>query len=112
MTKIEAIIRPNKADDVKESLDEIGVKGITMTNVMGAGKQRGRTQFYRGQEYVINLLEKVKIECIVADEEAESVVDAIRNAAFTGEIGDGKIFISRIDDAIRIRTGEHGDIAI
>lgn len=112
MTKIEAIIRPNKADDVKEALDEIGVKGITMTRVLGAGKQRGRTQFYRGQEYVINLLEKIKIECIVADDEAESIVDAIRKAAFTGEIGDGKIFISRIDDAIRIRTGEHGDIAI
>jgi nitrogen regulatory protein P-II 1 len=112
MTKIEAIIRPGKLDDVKDALDEIGVKGITVINVMGAGKQRGRTQYYRGQEYVVNLLDKTKIETVVADDMAEKTVEAIKNAAFTGEIGDGKIFLSKVDDAIRIRTGERGEIAL
>ncbi|MHB9037623.1 MAG: P-II family nitrogen regulator [Armatimonadota bacterium] len=112
MTKIEAIIRPAKLDDVKEALDEVGIKGITVTNVMGAGKQRGRTQYYRGQEYVVNLLDKTKIETVVSDDMAESVIDAIKKAAFTGEIGDGKIFVSKVDEVIRIRTGECGQIAI
>lgn len=112
MTKIEAIIRPGKMDDVKEALDEIGIKGITVVNVMGAGKQRGRTQYYRGQEYVVNLLDKTKIETVVADSMVEPVIQAITKAAFTGEIGDGKIFISKVDDAVRIRTGERGDIAL
>lgn len=112
MTKIEAIIRPGKMDDVKEALDEIGIKGITVVNVMGAGKQRGRTQYYRGQEYVVNLLDKTKIETVVADSMVESVIQAITKAAFTGEIGDGKIFVSKVDDAVRIRTGERGDIAL
>lgn len=112
MVKIEAVIRPGKLDDVKDALDEIGVKGITVINVMGAGKQRGRTQFYRGQEYVVNLLDKTKIETVVADAVAEQVIEAISKAAFTGEIGDGKIFVSRVYDAIRIRTGERGDIAL
>ncbi len=112
MTKVEAIIRPGKLDDVKAALDDLGVKGITAINVMGAGKQRGRTQFYRGQEYVVNLLDKTKIETVVADDIVEAVVDAIINAASTGEIGDGKIFLSRVDDAIRIRTGERGDAAL
>jgi len=112
MTKIEAIIRPGKLDDVKDALDQLGVKGITVTHVMGAGKQRGRTQYYRGQEYMINLLDKTKIECIVTDDFVESVINSVRNAAFTGEIGDGKIFISKIENAIRIRTGETGDVAV
>lgn len=112
MTKIEAIIRPGKLDDVKEALDEIGVKGITVMSVMGAGKQRGRTQYYRGAEYVVNLLDKTKIETIVADEIVENVIATICKAASTGEIGDGKIFVSKVDEAIRIRTGERGDIAL
>jgi nitrogen regulatory protein P-II 1 len=112
MIKIEAIIRPNKLDDVKEALDEVGVKGITVTHVMGAGKQRGRTQYYRGQEYVVNLVAKVKIETVVLDDLAPGVINAIVDAANTGEIGDGKIFMTRIDDAIRIRTHEEGEIAV
>lgn len=109
MIKIEAIIRPAKLDDVKAALDEIGIKGITVINVMGAGKQRGRTQYYRGQEYVVNLLDKTKIETVVTDDAVEDVIEAITKAAFTGEIGDGKIFLSKIDEAIRIRTGERGE---
>ncbi|MCE5324420.1 P-II family nitrogen regulator [bacterium] len=112
MTKIEAVIRPGKLDDVKDALDEIEVKGLTVINVMGAGKQRGRTQYYRGQEYVVNLLDKTKIETVVPDDKVELVVEAITKAAFTGEIGDGKIFLSKIDDVIRIRTGERGEVAI
>ncbi|MCE5198967.1 MAG: P-II family nitrogen regulator [Armatimonadota bacterium] len=112
MTKVEAIIRPGKLDDVKDALDAIEVKGITVANVMGAGKQRGRTQYYRGQEYVVNLLDKTKIETVVADSKVEQVVEAITKAAFTGEIGDGKIFLSKVDDVIRIRTGERGESAI
>jgi len=112
MTKIEAIIRPGKLDDVKAALDEIGVKGITVISVLGAGKQRGRTQYYRGQEYVVNLLDKTKIETVVADDRAEEVIQAITKAAFTGEIGDGKVFVSKVDEAIRIRTGERGEIAL
>ena len=112
MMKLEAIIRPSKLDDVKDALDEIGVKGITVISVMGAGKQRGRTQYYRGQEYVVNLLDKTKIEVVVADEAVESVVEAITKAAYTGEIGDGKIFITKVEDCVRIRTGERGDIAL
>ncbi len=112
MTRIEAIIRPGKLDDVKDALDSIGIKGITVMNVMGAGKQRGRTQYYRGQEYVVNLLDKTKIETVVADGMVEDVVKAITEAASTGEIGDGKIFLSKVDDVVRIRTGERGDIAL
>jgi len=112
MTKIEAIIRPGKLDDVKAALDEIGVKGITVISVMGAGKQRGRTQYYRGAEYVVNLLDKTKIETVVSNDVVEDVIQTISKAAFTGEIGDGKIFLSKVDDAIRIRTGERGEIAL
>jgi nitrogen regulatory protein P-II 1 len=112
MTKLEAIIRPSKLDDVKDALDEIGVKGITVVSVMGAGKQRGRTQYYRGQEYVVNLLDKTKIEVVVSDDKVETVIDAITKAAFTGEIGDGKIFLSDVKDCIRIRTGERGEVAL
>ncbi len=112
MIKVEAIIRPGKLDDVKDALDTLGVKGITVISVMGAGKQRGRTQFYRGQEYVVNLLDKTKIETVVADSAVEDVVKAITAAAATGEIGDGKIFLTKVDDAIRIRTGERGETAL
>ena len=112
MTKIEAIIRPSKLEDVKEALDGIGIKGITVLNVMGAGKQRGRTQYYRGQEYVVNLLDKTTVEAVVADSEVEEVVSAITKVAFTGEIGDGKIFLSKVDDVVRIRTGERGEAAL
>jgi len=112
MVKVEAVIRPDKLDEVKAALDEIGVKGITVVHVMGAGKQRGRTQYYRGQEYVVNLLDKIKIETVVVDSLADKVVETITFHAATGEIGDGKIFLSKVDDAIRIRTGEHGDIAV
>lgn len=112
MTKLEAIIRPSKLDDVKDALDEIGVKGITVISVMGAGKQRGRTQYYRGQEYVVNLLDKTMIEVVVSDDKVESIIEAITKAAFTGEIGDGKIFVSDVKDCIRIRTGERGEIAL
>ena len=109
MTKVEAIIRPGKLDDVKSALDGIGIKGITVSNVMGAGKQRGRTQYYRGQEYVVNLLDKMSIETVVADNMVEDVIEAITKTAFTGEIGDGKIFLSKVDEVIRIRTGERGE---
>ena len=112
MTKIEAIIRPEKLDEVKAALDELGVKGMTVIHVMGAGKQRGRTQYYRGQEYVVNLLDKIKIETVVLDSIAENVVNAIVQFASTGEIGDGKIFLSKVEDAVRIRTGERGDAAL
>ncbi len=112
MVKVEAIIRPNKLDDVKDALDGINIKGITVLSVMGAGKQRGRTQYYRGQEYVVNLLDKTKIETVVADEDVDEVIDAITRAAFTGEIGDGKIFLSKVDEVVRIRTGERGEVAL
>lgn len=112
MIRIEAVIRPGKLDDVKEALDELGVNGITVLNVLGAGKQRGRTQFYRGQEYVVNLLDKTTVETVVPDDKAEAVISAISKAAFTGEIGDGKIFLSKVDDVIRIRTGERGEVAL
>lgn len=112
MTKIEAIIRPDKLDDVKEVLDDLGIKGITVINVMGAGKQRGRTQYYRGQEYVVNLLDKMTVESVVSDNQVEEVINAVSKVAFTGEIGDGKIFLSKVDDAVRIRTGERGEAAL
>jgi nitrogen regulatory protein P-II 1 len=112
MTKVEAIIRPDKLENVKAALDELGVKGMTVTHVMGAGKQRGRTQYYRGQEYVVNLLDKIKIEAVVVDSLVDPMVKEIVFHAGTGEIGDGKIFITKVDDAIRIRTEERGDIAV
>ncbi|MCE5315670.1 MAG: P-II family nitrogen regulator [Armatimonadota bacterium] len=112
MTKIEAIIRPNKLDDVKAALDDLGLMGITVSHVMGSGKQRGRTQHYRGQEYVVSLLDKVKIETVVPDEMVDSVMNAIADAAGTGEIGDGKIFVYNVDNAMRIRTRESGEAAI
>lgn len=112
MMKIEAIIRPTKVDDVKAALDELGVKGMTLTHVMGAGRQRGRTQYYRGQEYTVHLLDKIKLETVVVDSMVGDVVNAILEYATTGEIGDGKIFLTKLEDAIRIRTGEHGDAAL
>jgi Nitrogen regulatory protein PII len=112
MTKVEALIRPQKLDDVKAALSEIGVKGMTVTEVRGSGKQKGFTQHYRGAEYTVNLIQKIKLEIVVADNEAKHVANTIAEAARTGEIGDGKIFLVPVGEAIRIRTGEEGDIAI
>ncbi len=112
MKKIEAIIRPHKLDDVKEALGEYGVHGMTVTQVFGCGLQRGRTGVYRGQEYSVNLLPKVKVEIVVRDHLVDEVVRIICDVSRTGEIGDGKIFVSPIEDAIRIRTGEKGNAAL
>ena len=112
MTKVEALIRPQKLDDVKAALSEIGIKGMTVTEVRGSGKQKGFTQHYRGAEYTVNLIQKVKLEIVVADNEAKQVANTIADAARTGEIGDGKIFLVPVGEAIRIRTGEEGDVAI
>jgi nitrogen regulatory protein P-II 1 len=108
MKKIEAIIKPFKLDEVKEALQEIGLQGITVIEAKGFGRQKGHTELYRGAEYVVDFLPKVKIEIVLPDELVEKAVEAIRNAARTGRIGDGKIFITNIEDAIRIRTGETG----
>ena len=112
MKKIEAIIKPFKLDDVKEALQEIGVTGITVTEARGFGRQKGHTELYRGAEYVVDFLPKVKIEVVVNDDMVEKVIEAIVGAAQTGRIGDGKIFVSPIEDVIRIRTGERGPNAI
>ena len=112
MKKIEAIIKPFKLDDVKDALHEVGVSGITVSEVKGFGRQKGHTELYRGAEYVVDFLPKVKIELIIEDEMVEKAVEAIRTSAQTGRIGDGKIFVSSIEDAIRIRTGERGDAAV
>ncbi|MBC7526325.1 MAG: P-II family nitrogen regulator [Chthonomonadaceae bacterium] len=112
MIKVEALIRPQKFDEVKAALTEIGIKGITVTEVRGSGKQKGYTQHYRGAEYVVNLIQKVKLEIVVHDNEAQQVVDTITKYAQTGEIGDGKIFLTQVMDVIRIRTGETGETAI
>src|SRR4249920_1249258 len=112
MKKIEAIIKPFKLDEVKEALQEIGLQGITVLEAKGFGRQKGHTELYRGAEYVVDFLPKVKIEVILADEMLDKAVEAIQKAAKTGRIGDGKIFISSIDNAIRIRTGETGSSAI
>ena len=112
MKKIEAIIKPFKLDDVKEALTELGVIGMTVTEVRGFGRQKGHTELYRGSEYTIDFLPKVKIELVVPDEIAEKVVAAIVAAARTGSIGDGKVFVMPMGEAIRIRTGEKGESAI
>jgi nitrogen regulatory protein P-II 1 len=112
MKKIEAIIKPFKLDEVKEALQEIGLQGITVLEAKGFGRQKGHTELYRGAEYVVDFLPKVKIEVVLSDEMLDKAVDAIQKAAKTGRIGDGKIFISAIEDAIRIRTGETGSSAI
>jgi len=112
MKKIEAIIKPFKLDEVKEALQEVGLQGITVTEAKGFGRQKGHTELYRGAEYVVDFLPKVKVEVVLPDDLVERAVDAIRNAAQTGRIGDGKIFISSVEEAIRIRTGETGAEAI
>ncbi len=112
MKKIEAIIKPFKLDDVKEALQEIGLTGITVTEARGFGRQKGHTELYRGAEYVVDFLPKVKIEVIVMDELVEKTIEAIVAAAQSGRIGDGKIFVLPVDDVIRIRTGERGPNAI
>ena len=112
MKKIEAVIKPFKLDDVKEALHEVGVSGITVTEAKGFGRQKGHTELYRGAEYVVDFLPKVKLEVVVDDGLADRVVDAIAAAARTGRIGDGKIFVSTVEEALRIRTGERGTDAI
>ena len=112
MQKIEAIIQPSRLDAVKEALIEIGVEGITILEARGHGRQKGHTEFYRGREYTVDLLPKVKVELVVHDESAEKVIQAILTTARTGHIGDGKIFVSRIDEAIRIRNDERGETAL
>jgi nitrogen regulatory protein P-II 1 len=112
MKKIEAIIKPFKLDEVKEALHEIGLQGITVTEAKGFGRQKGHTELYRGAEYVVDFLPKVKIEIVLEDNLVERAVEAIQQAAQTGRIGDGKIFITSVEDAIRIRTGERGGEAI
>src|SRR5207302_5763385 len=112
MKKIEAVIRPIKIDEVKEALSAIGIAGMTVSDVRGYGRQRGRTEKYRGNTYVMNLLPKVKLEIVVPDDRAEEVVEIAREAARTGEVGDGKIFISTVEEAVRIRTGERGEAAL
>ncbi|MGE0611198.1 MAG: P-II family nitrogen regulator [Hyphomicrobiales bacterium] len=112
MKKIEAIIKPFKLDEVKEALQEIGLQGITVTEAKGFGRQKGHTELYRGAEYVVDFLPKVKVEVVLGDEMVDKAIEAILNSAKTGRIGDGKIFITKIEDAIRIRTGETGADAI
>ena len=112
MQKIEAIIQPSKLDAVKDALVESGISGITISEARGHGRQKGHTEFYRGREYAVDLLPKIKLELVVADAMLEAAIQAIANTARTGRIGDGKIFISRIDEAIRIRNDERGEIAL
>jgi nitrogen regulatory protein P-II 1 len=112
MQKIEAIIKPFKLDEVKEALNHIGIQGITVSEVKGFGRQKGHTELYRGAEYVVDFLPKIKVEVVVQDEMVEKVTDAIQSSANTGRIGDGKIFILPIAEAVRIRTGERGGDAI
>ncbi len=112
MKKVEAIIKPFKLEEVKEALAEIGVQGMTVTEVKGFGRQKGHTEIYRGSEYTVDFLPKVKIEVVIDDGEANTVVEAIVKSANTGKIGDGKVFISSVEEAIRIRTGETGVEAV
>ncbi|MCP4722769.1 MAG: P-II family nitrogen regulator [Desulfobacteraceae bacterium] len=112
MKKIEAIIKPFKLDDVKEALSEIGIYGMTVTEVNGYGRQKGHKEIYRGAEYVVDFVPKIKVEIVVNDERAEEAVTTIRNAANSGKIGDGKIFVLSVEQAIRVRTGETGDEAL
>jgi nitrogen regulatory protein P-II 1 len=112
MKKIEAIIKPFKLDEVKDALHEIGIKGLTVTEAKGFGRQKGHTELYRGAEYVVDFLPKVKVEVVLDDALVERAVEAIQQAAQTGRIGDGKIFVSTVDEVVRIRTGEHGSDAV
>ncbi len=106
MKKIEAVIKPFKLDDVKEALSEIGIYGMTVTEVNGYGRQKGHKEIYRGAEYVVDFVPKIKLEIVVADDRADETIDTVRNAANTGKIGDGKIFVLNVEKAIRVRTGE------
>src|ERR1051325_548967 len=112
MKKIEAIIKPFKLDEVKEALQEVGLQGITVIEAKGFGRQKGHTELYRGAEYVVDFLPKVKLEIVIADDRVDGAVEPIRKAAQTGRIGDGKIFVSSVEEAIRIRTGETGQEAV
>src|SRR5512144_2361060 len=112
MKKIEAIIKPFKLDDVKEALHEVGIKGITVTEAKGFGRQKGHTELYRGAEYVVDFLPKVKVEVILQDALVEQAIEAIVKAARTGKIGDGKIFVTEVEQVVRIRTGESGEAAV
>lgn len=112
MKKIEAVIKPFKLDEVKDALNELGIQGMTITEVKGFGRQKGHTELYRGTEYVVDFIPKIKIEIVVPDNIVEEVVSVIEKTAKTGKIGDGKIFISNADDAVRIRTGQRGEGAI
>jgi nitrogen regulatory protein P-II 1 len=112
MKKVEAVVKPFKLDDVKEKLAELGIKGMTVTEVRGFGRQKGHTEIYRGAEYVVDFLPKIKIELVVPDSQVAEVVEAIRKAAHTGKIGDGKIFVSSVEEVVRIRTGEMGEQAL
>lgn len=112
MKKVEAIIKPFKLDEVKEALQDVGIQGLTVSEVKGFGRQKGHTELYRGAEYVVDFLPKVKLEIIVSDEDASKVVESIQKAAQTGRIGDGKIFVSPVEEVVRIRTGETGANAL
>jgi nitrogen regulatory protein PII len=112
MKKIEAVIKPFKLEEVKEALADFGIVGMTVTEVKGFGRQKGQTDIYRGNEYSVDFLPKIKIEVVLGEEKVEEAVDAILKAARTGKIGDGKIFLTKVDDAIRIRNDERGDIAL
>ncbi len=112
MTKIEAVIQPSKLDAVKDALVEIGIEGMTILEARGHGRQKGHTEFYRGREYSVDLLPKIKLELVTSDDRVEKAIEAISTAARTGTIGDGKIFISKIDEAVRIRNDERGEIAL
>jgi nitrogen regulatory protein P-II 1 len=112
MKKIEAIIKPFKLDDVREALSDIGITGMTASEVKGFGRQKGHTELYRGAEYVIDFLPKVKVEIVITDDQVDASIEAITNAARTGKIGDGKIFVSEVGRVVRIRTGEEGDAAV
>ena len=112
MKKIEAIVKPFKLEDVRDSLDDIGIQGVTVTEVKGYGRQKGHTELYRGSEYVVDFLPKVKIEVVVADDKVDGVVEAVMKAAKTNHIGDGKIFVLPVEECWRIRTGERGEKAV
>jgi len=112
MKKVEAIIKPFKLDEVKEGLNEVGIQGITVSEVKGFGRQKGHTELYRGAEYVVDFIPKIKMEVIVADDMAAKVVEVIEESAKTGRIGDGKIFVTTVEEVIRIRTGERGEDAL
>ena len=112
MKKIEAVIKPFKLDEVREALSEVGVTGLTVTEVKGFGRQKGHTELYRGAEYVVDFLPKVKVEVVAADKDVQNILDAIIKAARTGKIGDGKIFVSGVEHVLRIRTGEIGESAV